>query len=238
MMNELEKSTTPPQHTHSSTKESDSERMEPHALAKVFAEAVLFIKSLPHPDPHEVDKRRVILGPSHRKNVLVVDLDETLMFSIQLEGMEELGIEDNLAIRARPYARELLQRLHTLYDIVVFTAAEEAYARRVVELLDPSHEWIMKVLWRDHCIPLSTGELVKDLRVIADRSLDHVLIIDNNILSFAFQLPNGIPVTSYDGANDDDELFFLIEYLEKLSLEANPVAINSARIGLQPLPLP
>jgi CTD small phosphatase-like protein 2 len=236
-MNMQEKASTPPALTEASTHETEEAQPEPHSAAKVYEEELRFIASLPQPDPMEIAKRRVLLGTSTKKNVLVLDLDETLVFSLQLEGLEELeelGIEDNIAIRVRPYARELLQRLKTLYELVVFTAAEEAYAKRVVDLLDPSHECITKILSREHCVPLSTGVSVKDLRIFADRSLEHVLIADNNIFSFAFQLPNGIPVTSYDGANDDDELEFLTNYLEVLGRDPQPVTTNSIHIGLQP----
>ena len=223
--------------TEISTGETETDILDPHSPAQVFAEELRLIKSLPDPDPRDIAARRVFLGTPNKENVLVLDLDETLVFAVHLEGLEgleELGIEDNLAIRVRPYARDLLKRLHKVYELVVFTAAEEAYAKRVVDLLDPSHDLITKVLTRTSCVPLQTGDLVKDLRILGDRSLDHVLIVDNNIFSFAFQLPNGIPVTSFDGANDDDELLCLADYLEKLGREPNPVTKNSIHMGLQP----
>ena len=41
-------------------------------------------------------------------------------------------------------------------------------------------------------------------------------IIDNSILSFAFDLDNGVPINSYIGNEDDDrELLFLYSFLEE-----------------------
>ena len=41
-------------------------------------------------------------------------------------------------------------------------------------------------------------------------------IIDNSILSFAFDLDNGVPINSYIGNEEDDrELLFLFSFLEE-----------------------
>ena len=41
-------------------------------------------------------------------------------------------------------------------------------------------------------------------------------IIDNSILSFAFDLDNGVPINSYMGNEEDDkELLFLYSFLEE-----------------------
>lgn len=60
---------------------------------------------------------------------------------------------------------------------------------------------------------------MKDLRVIVDRELSDMLIVDNSILSFAFQLDNGVPICSFyaggaDRGQDDQELLYLLTYLE------------------------
>ena len=40
-------------------------------------------------------------------------------------------------------------------------------------------------------------------------------IVDNSILSFAFDLDNGVPINSYIGNEEDDkELLFLYSFLE------------------------
>lgn len=41
-------------------------------------------------------------------------------------------------------------------------------------------------------------------------------IVDNSILSFAFDLDNGVPINSYVGNEEDDrELLFLYSFLEE-----------------------
>jgi TFIIF-interacting CTD phosphatase-like protein len=43
------------------------------------------------------------------------------------------------------------------------------------------------------------GIYVKDLRIIADRDLKDIIIVDNSIISFAFNLSNGVPISAFTG---------------------------------------
>ena len=57
---------------------------------------------------------------------------------------------------------------------------------------------------------------IKDLDIILDRERQNMCIVDNSILSFAFDLDNGVPINSYIGNEEDDrELLFLYSFLEE-----------------------
>jgi CTD small phosphatase-like protein 2 len=59
---------------------------------------------------------------------------------------------------------------------------------------------------------------VKDLRIIANRSLRDVVIVDNAVYSFGFQLENGIPIIPYyNNREGDEELLHLINYISTLA---------------------
>lgn len=60
------------------------------------------------------------------------------------------------------------------------------------------------------------GIYVKDLGIIADRELSSMCIVDNSIVSFAFNLNNGIPIKAFLGDQNDDELLFMVTYLEEV----------------------
>jgi hypothetical protein len=64
---------------------------------------------------------------------------------------------------------------------------------------------------------------IKDLRIIKNIDLKDMIIIDNSVLSFSFQLENGIPILPYYDNKDDNELKFLINYLN------NIVSVNDLR---------
>lgn len=57
---------------------------------------------------------------------------------------------------------------------------------------------------------------MKDLSIIADRNIKEVIIVDNSIISFAFNLSNGIPIKAFLGNKNDEELLFMVTYLEEL----------------------
>ena len=60
------------------------------------------------------------------------------------------------------------------------------------------------------------GVYVKDLSIIADRNLKDVILVDNSIISFAFNLNNGVPIKAFLGDKNDEELLFMVTFLEEL----------------------
>lgn len=58
---------------------------------------------------------------------------------------------------------------------------------------------------------------MKDLRIIRNRSLADMVIVDNSVYSFSYQLDNGIPIMNFYNDTEDEELLHLIFYLECLS---------------------
>ena len=46
--------------------------------------------------------------------------------------------------------------------------------------------------------------------------MDDIVIVDNNIYSFAFNLENGIPILNYMGDKLDDQLLKIANYLKYL----------------------
>ena len=58
---------------------------------------------------------------------------------------------------------------------------------------------------------------IKDLRVISNRSLDDMLLVDNAAYSFGHFVGNGIPILSFFDDRSDKELLYLTDYLEGLA---------------------
>ena len=57
---------------------------------------------------------------------------------------------------------------------------------------------------------------IKDLRILKNKDLSQVLIIDNAVYSFGFQLSNGIPIIPFYDSHttnvNDEELVHLVYY--------------------------
>lgn len=59
---------------------------------------------------------------------------------------------------------------------------------------------------------------MKDLDIVLDRDKKDMIIVDNSIVSFAFDLDNGVPINSFFGhEKDDKELLFLYSFLEEVA---------------------
>lgn len=57
---------------------------------------------------------------------------------------------------------------------------------------------------------------VKDLRIISDRNLKDIILVDNSIVSFAFNLDNGVPISGFVRQKNDEEFLYLVSYLEEI----------------------
>lgn len=121
--------------------------------------------------------------------------------------------------------QDVLEKLVQWYEIVVFTAGEQEYADYILDYIDPNNSLFKKRLYRQDCIKLENF-YIKDLDIILDREREHMLIVDNSILSFAFDLDNGVPINSYIGNEEDDrELLFLFSFLEE-AVTAPDIRVN------------
>ena len=73
-----------------------------------------------------------------------------------------------------------------LYEIIIFTASSKEYAEEAVKKIDPNNKYIDFILVRDDCMVTRNGFYLKDLRILKDRNLSDVIIVDNLSHSFGF----------------------------------------------------
>jgi CTD small phosphatase-like protein 2 len=113
----------------------------------------------------------------------------------------------------RPFVREFLQKTSPLYEIIIFTASASNYATAIVNHLDPERKYINTILTRENCMETKNGFFIKDLRIIKNRDLKDIVILDNLVHSFGFQINNGIPILEYLDDSHDYELKYMSDYL-------------------------
>lgn len=184
-----------------------------------------FIKNIPSQSQHSRPQIRDI-PPKTRSTpeaTLVVDLEETLMFS-SLNVIEEAEYTFNTAFQdhqykvymiLRPYVKEFLQSMAKIYELFVYTCAKKEYAEKILDILDPQRKLFRHRLYQDDCACV-LGHYIKDLSLLG-RDLAKTVVLDNAPHTYPYHLMNTIPIKSWSGEPEDRELQKLIPYMEKMS---------------------
>ena len=177
------------------------------------------------------------------KKVALFDLDETIVHcigEINMNNVENFtrqsdakikvklpgGREVTIGINIRPHWEEALNMIKDKYHIIAYTASHESYADSVLKYLDPENKYFEYKLYRSHCVLCSVNDMkfyVKDLGILKDFcDLKEVVLIDNSVLSFAYHLDNGIPISPFYDSKNDSELLdiaiFLFKYADEIDL--------------------
>jgi Dullard-like phosphatase family protein len=152
------------------------------------------------------------------KKTLVLDLDETLVhasFKPILAPDVVISVrKETIYVVFRPGAEEFIEKMAKLYELVVFTASVESYARPVMEMLDKKG-LCSSLLCRDHCTLLN-GMYVKDMSMIG-RKLEDIILLDNSPISYMYQQENGLPIVNWYDSPTDRELSKYTAILEALA---------------------
>ena len=101
---------------------------------------------------------------------------------------------------------EFLKKMNEIYTIYVFTASTLDYAQPIIDFLNEKVKTIHGILHRKNCMETNNGFYIKDLRIIKNRKLKDIVIVDNLVHSFGLQLDNGIPILEYLKGDSDCEL--------------------------------
>ena len=200
-------------------------------------QALKFVKNLPSIDMNQLRQKRLNLSrrPGFEgKKTIVFDLDETLVHCVDdvnsspdvvLSITFPSGETVNAGINIRPFARECLAEAVKYFEVIVFTASHKCYADVVLDYIDPSLELIHHRLYRENCLVVE-GVFMKDLRILANRKLQDIVIVDNAAYSFGYHLDNGIPIISWHDDPYDRELFNLMDYIKILAQAEDVREVN------------
>ena len=190
----------------------------------------------------EIPRCKAKIHPNFKrtKKIALYDLDETIVhcigeinmnnvenFSRQCDAKIKVllpgGKEVTIGINIRPHWEEALNIIKDKYHIIAYTASHESYADSVLNFLDPEKKYFEYRLYRSHCVLCNVNEMkfyVKDLGLLDEFcDLKDVVLIDNSVLSFAYHLDNGIPISPFYDSKIDDELMDISNFLLKYADE-------------------
>lgn len=157
--------------------------------------------------------------------LLILDLDETLISSIELEP--PFGYDFKVFhyfVRKRPHVDEFLRTVRQWYDLAVWTSSGEDYADRIAENVF-GDETRLRFLWaRSRCTlrfdPYGHRQVyTKNLKKVKRRGHDlaRVLIIDDSPEVVRRSFGNHLQLSAWEGQADDRDLVDVLPYLEWLS---------------------
>jgi len=75
------------------------------------------------------------------------------------------------------------------------------------------------------------GFFIKDLRIIRNRDLKDLIIVDNLAHSFGFQIENGVPILEWH-SGEDSELYYLKNYLMEAANAVDVREFNTQNLRL------
>lgn len=139
-------------------------------------------------------------------DVLVLDVDETLVHSLP---------PDHTKVIERPHVRAFLDAVREAFgEVAVFTAGTREYASPILDRLDPDSRIFGRRFYRDSCsVDPRTGLVVKDLRILGQRDLARVTILDNTPSAYALQPQCGVPIANFEGDPRDRALIDVLPVL-------------------------
>ena len=169
------------------------------------------------------------------KKTLILDLDETLIhssfkpfnniqddFVLKINSLKlnnKLHNNGNksylIHVLKRPFVGVFLSIICDIFEVVVFTASIIDYANPIIDEIDIEKK-IKYRLFREHCIKINKDRYIKNLNNLG-RDLKNVIIIDNNPLSYSLNLDNGLPISTWETNQNDNELIKIIPLLQYLS---------------------
>jgi RNA polymerase II subunit A small phosphatase-like protein len=159
------------------------------------------------------------------KPLLILDLDETLIFASEQRMEREPDFTCGpYSIYCRPHLDEFFREIVTTFRFGVWTSATEDYMECVVKNVIPKEIELAFVFGGQRCTQVldpNTGEMkwVKDLKKIKKKgyTLDRVIMVDDTASMLERNYGNLIRVSPWRGSTEDDELFYLVKYLNKIS---------------------
>ena len=143
-----------------------------------------------------------IKNKMNKKFCLVIDLDETLIHNLNLPFGDYFFV--------RPGVFDFLEKIHEIFEIIVFTAGQKNYAYTIIDKIDYKN-YISYILYKKHLI-YEGGIAIKKLDLIG-RDLNKIVFVDNLENNAKYNKKNLYLISSWYNNIYDDQISKLKEKL-------------------------
>jgi Dullard-like phosphatase family protein len=128
---------------------------------------------------------------------------------------------DLVHVYVRPGLTDFLQKVTDKFEVHIFTAAMEVYAKPVLDKLDPTGTKFAGRWYRETCQSCPEhGAYIKNLSNLPPsvhmNDMNRIVLVDNNPLSFLAQPNNGILVSNFYNDPTDSTLPAVWQLLQEL----------------------
>lgn len=231
-----------PQKPHNFAEYMRSARQEYTKALRLLRQLKDSSQPIGDPEPFYMKRRYT------RSKTLLLDMDETLIHSEEFQAEKykrghpekydfvvELfanGRTHKIGVYIRPYCMDFLRKMAKKFEVVIFTAARQDYADKILDKLDHKRTIFAGRMYRQHCTEVD-GSYVKDLSVIKNRRKEDCILVDNLVYSLAGDLDRGIHILNFYDDKTDTELKYLTDALEKLQPYMNTGEYLEKTFGFQ-----
>jgi Dullard-like phosphatase family protein len=177
-----------------------------------------------YPGPCDEDGTNSEPAKPGNKPILVVDLDETIVYATPLKiSQNSFPIRVGryrMYVQVRPFVKEFFAALADYYDIVVFTAGNKEYTDQII---DKAFSFILREnrFYSDSC-PCVSGYRVKDLSILRG-PLHQIVLIDDMFGSALLQPHNVFVVPAWMGEASDGVFRSILPLLRDASSATNVI---------------
>ena len=160
--------------------------------------------------------------------------DKSILIEEDSKDLTNSKILNTVGIFIRPGVKQFLEEVNKYFEVGIFTASVPEYADAVINYLEPENIIIKFRLYRNNCIEVKNFFRVKNLKIFKNIPLEKIILLDNNMYSFAAQLNNGILINSFIYDKRDNELSNVLRYLLNFILPAEDVRkVNEQFFGFK-----
>ena len=155
------------------------------------------------------------------KKIVIFELESTLVSCFGETLSNEENDISNIGINIRPHLKSSLDLIKNDYHIIIYSSNHQIYVDKILDYLDPNHEYFNYRLYQNNCYKFSINNKIyftKDLNIFKGVcDLKDIVVVDCSVLGFGFFLDNGIPIIPFYDSEEDVELQLLSYYLVCIS---------------------
>ena len=156
-----------------------------------------------------------------KENILILDLDETLIHFTPNLNTKNKGI-----IQYRPGLFHFLETLFPFFEMIIWTNSIQEYADPIIDTIEKKGQFFVCRLYRDYSTMLNDNKCIKDLNNLG-KNIEKIIIVDDFENNFSFQKENGILIKPFMGTDfekkNDTVLIDLLSILLKIIKEFSDV---------------